>query len=143
MSIPQQSLPRIRLRGNASPSIPYKPGRHLSVNKARPHLTGNQFAHNARVVKLAFTNALSKRSRGDAMKALEEVAGKIIKLAMKGHIPAAKEMFDRLDGRPAQMIIGDPNQPITFKNVTEMTDSELEQIARGVTIDGESRRDGA
>lgn len=89
-------------------------------------------------------NALQKRagkhSRNGALATLEKVADKLITMALLGEIPAAREMFDRLEGRAAQMIIGDPEQPITFKNVTEMSDQELEVLARGHLIQGEGRR---
>jgi len=97
------------------------------------------------MVKRAFMNELAKtakygKSRSGTLAGLEAIARKVINLAMKSSLPAAREVFDRVDGRPAQTIIGDPENPLVFKNVSEMTDSELEQIARGFTVNGTAER---
>lgn len=144
------SQPRIRLRtvkpGNGkSHSVTPTPRKYNTANLSNGAPLGSHNYHNGRVVKQAFINALEKRgrgkiSRGGTLAALEQIAEKLIQLALKGGIPAAREVFDRVDGRPAQMIIGDPEQPIMFKNVTEMSDDELERVARGHLIEGEGRR---
>ncbi len=105
---------------------------------------GSQNYRNGRLVKNAFMAELAKvfklKSRANTVAGLEAIAGKVIKLARAGSIPAAREVFDRIEGKPAQMIIGDPDNPVFFKAVAEMSDSELEQIARGYTVNGEATR---
>jgi len=43
--------------------------------------------------------------------ALDELAGKLLDKAGEGDMTALKELGDRLDGKPAQTIGGDPDQP--------------------------------
>ena len=43
---------------------------------------------------------------------IERLADKLVELALEGDIPAIKEVGDRLDGKPAQALIGDPDRPI-------------------------------
>lgn len=155
-----KSTSRIKLRGSskstsASPAKPQRPvlrnhnGNSLVKGTATlpgaGALPGNQNPYNGRMVKRAFMNELAKtakygKSRSGTLAGLEAIARKVINLAMKSSLPAAREVFDRVDGRPAQTIIGDPENPLVFKNVSEMTDSELEQIARGFTVNGTAER---
>ena len=44
-------------------------------------------------------------------KGLRGIADKLVKEAMKGEAWAIKEIADRLDGKPAQTIIGDEDAP--------------------------------
>lgn len=106
---------------------------------------GSENPHRGRVVRQAILAALKKRGRWATMQALEEIADKLVEMALgkKGLdyiLPASKELFDRLDGKAAQTLIGDPNQPLFVKAVHEMTDAELEQVARGETLEGEFSR---
>lgn len=50
----------------------------------------------------------------DQTKALEKVADACIRAAMDGDMQAIKEIGDRLDGKPAQAIIGDSDSPISM-----------------------------
>lgn len=102
--------------------------------------SGNDHKFRGKLIKQALLNALKKEGRGDTMAALEALGSKMIRLGLLGSVPAFREVADRIDGKPAQMIIGDPEQPITFKNVSEMSDSELEVLARGHLIQGDVRR---
>ena len=49
---------------------------------------------------------------GGKTKALRLVARKVIDRALEGDMAAAKEIGDRLDGRPAQVIAGDGDAPL-------------------------------
>ncbi len=106
-------------------------------------LGSHNYMHGRRV-KQAFVAELAKvwkkKGRADTQAGLERLAGKVISWALRGSLPAAREVFDRVDGRPAQTIIGDPENPIFFKPVAEMSDEELEQVARGVVINGTAER---
>ena len=114
-----------------------------TVTAATKHLQpqhGNEHKFRGKMVKNALLSALAKEGRGNAFAAVEALGRKMIRLGLAGSVPAFREVADRIDGKPAQMIIGDPEQPITFKNVSEMSDEELEVLARGHLIQGEGRR---
>lgn len=51
---------------------------------------------------------------GTPTKKLNQVAEKLVEEAIGGNVQAAKEIFDRLDGKPAQAIIGEPDSPIAM-----------------------------
>ncbi len=120
----------------------FQPGNQLALGHGAP--LGSSNHHNGRLVKNAFMAELAKvfklKSRANTVAGLEAIAGKVIKLAMKSSLPAAREVFDRVDGRPAQTIIGDPDNPLVFKNVSELSDEELEVLARGHVINGTAER---
>lgn len=45
---------------------------------------------------------------------LNLIASKLVDLAVAGDMQAIKEIGDRVDGRPAQMVVGDQDQPVGF-----------------------------
>ena len=145
-SRPQIKSTQSRVQGMAvtqikktRPTIKKQGHTKVITNRGGPPL-GSENKFRGKLVKNALLNALAKHGRGDRMAALEKMSSKMIELALVGSIPAFREVADRIDGKPAQMIIGDPEQPITFKNVSEMSDEELEVLARGHLIQGEGRR---
>lgn len=137
--------PRIKLRGNGHATTQKNKSPSTAVTKStRPILRtpdnsrlikgtaplpgagaplGSQNSRNGRLVKEAIIRALRKRSRSDMLEELEAVAVTMIKLAKKGHVPAARELFDRIDGKPAQMLVGDPENPLQFNDQTQLTNS--------------------
>jgi hypothetical protein len=66
---------------------------------------GNQNAARAKVWHAAIMRALEKRGGGDRIKALDELAGKLLDLVATGDLAALKEFGDRMDGKPAQALI--------------------------------------
>ena len=72
---------------------------------------GNQNAARAKQWQAAIERALDKRGAMDRKAALDELAGKLLDKAGEGDMTALKELGDRLDGKPAQTIGGDPDQP--------------------------------
>jgi hypothetical protein len=72
---------------------------------------GNQNAAKPLMWRAAINRALEKRSRVAGREALDDLAEKLIELAEQSDLAALKELGDRLDGKPAQMVgIGqDPN----------------------------------
>ena len=77
---------------------------------------GNQNAVRAKRWSMAIDRALEKRSRVDQVEALDALAEKLLALADEGDLGALKELGDRLEGKPSQMIgIGqDPDAaPVT------------------------------
>jgi hypothetical protein len=79
---------------------------------------GNQNAAKAKLWHAAILRALDKRGAGDRLQALDELAAKLLDLVATGDLAALKEFGDRLDGKPAQTIAGDPEAPL--HNITEI-----------------------
>lgn len=68
---------------------------------------GNQNAVKAKRWQQAIDRALAKRSGGDAIKALDELAEKFldaVETGDKDKIPGFNALGDRLDGKPKQQI---------------------------------------
>lgn len=68
---------------------------------------GNQNAARAKIWRAAIMRALERRQPADQrVKAIDELADKLIELVANGDLGALKEFGDRLDGKPAQAIVG-------------------------------------
>lgn len=75
---------------------------------------GNKFGTNARIWRQAIERALGKRSRVDQIEALDALAEKLLARCDEGDMAALKELGDRLDGKPAQVIQGDVEHPLSL-----------------------------
>lgn len=75
---------------------------------------GNQNAAKAKVWRAAIERALERRtqSRVDGKKEIDALAEKLLDLVSQGDLPALKEFGDRIDGKPAQAIIGEEDNPL-------------------------------
>lgn len=69
---------------------------------------GNQNAARAKVWRSAIERALERRtvSRADGQKEIDALAEQLLILVAAGDLGALKEFGDRIDGKPAQAIIG-------------------------------------
>lgn len=76
---------------------------------------GNQNAVKAKRWEQAITRALAKRSKGDAIKALDKLAEQFLDEVEKAGINGFKELADRLDGKPAQAITGADGGPVQIE----------------------------
>ena len=56
--------------------------------------------------------AVSETDETGKRKKLRALADVVVAKALGGDMMAAKEIGDRLDGKPAQTIAGDPNNPL-------------------------------
>lgn len=65
---------------------------------------GNQNASKGKLWHAAILRALEKRGGGDRVRAMDELAGKLIDAVATGDLQALKEFGDRIDGKPAQSI---------------------------------------
>ena len=74
-----------------------------------------------------FNDALLMTLRSNPL-ALRRIAAKLIEKAEEGDLPAIREIADRLDGKPVQML-DRPDVPIT-----ELTRAELLAIASGAWV---------
>lgn len=59
-------------------------------------------------------NREAKDADGKKTKKLNIIAAKLVELAIAGDIQAIKEISDRVDGKPAQAIVGDEKSPLTM-----------------------------
>lgn len=75
---------------------------------------GNQNAAKAKIWSAAIMRALENRSRLQQKQALDELAAVLLDKAAEGDMAALKELGDRLDGKPAQALTGDPANPISI-----------------------------
>ena len=73
--------------------------------------TGNQNARNAKIWQQAIKRALARRANSTVDDGLDELADKIVGAAMLGEQWAILEIGNRMDGKPAQTIGGDPDSP--------------------------------
>jgi len=78
---------------------------------------GNSNYTNGRIWKEAILRALKKRSRGDRIEALDELAETLLRACDKGDIPALRELGDRLEGKATQSIVGGEGPPISVEMV--------------------------
>lgn len=78
---------------------------------------GNQNAAKAKVWLAAINRALERRSAGDRVKALDECADRLVSAVLAGEQWAILELGNRLDGKPAQAIVGggEGSDPIQAK----------------------------
>lgn len=73
---------------------------------------GNQ---NAVKENRRWANALNRAIAQDDGKRLRDAAEKLLDSASIGEPWAIKELADRLDGKPAQVIIGDSDNPLALE----------------------------
>lgn len=73
---------------------------------------GNHNARNAKRWQSAITRALAKLDGNGVDGGLDRLATKLVKAAADGERWALREVGDRLDGKPAQVIAGDPESPL-------------------------------
>ena len=84
---------------------------------------GNQNAARGRVWREAIDRAI-KRDR----EALNRVAKALITAAEAGDMQAIKELGDRLDGKPTQMLGGDPDSPIRARLTVEFVNPDTKGV---------------
>lgn len=79
---------------------------------------GNQNAKKGRMFEQALIREIKQRDlEAGEGETLRKIAAKLIDKADAGDLYAARELFDRLDGKPAQMIQGDPDNPLGFAEI--------------------------
>ncbi len=74
-------------------------------------------------------NREAKDADGKPTRKLALIASKLVDLAIDGDISAIKEIGDRVDGKPAQVIAGDAENPLEV-SVTGLKDELVKRIAR-------------
>jgi molecular chaperone GrpE (heat shock protein) len=83
---------------------------------------GNQNAARAKVWRAAINRALDRRtaSRVDGIKEIDALAEQLLTLVSQGDITAIKEFGDRMDGKPAQAIVGGDDEDNPIRTVSEV-----------------------
>ena len=84
-----------------------------------PFVKGQSGNPGGRGIDKPFLEALRMEinKAGTDHKSLRRVAAKLIEKAENGDMNAIKELADRLDGRPAQTVQGDPERPVTVARI--------------------------
>lgn len=72
---------------------------------------GNQNARKGRIWQEAIKRAVARKFGGDLNHGLDQLAEKLVDAVGKGDLMALKEFGDRMDGKPAQAIVGDDEKP--------------------------------
>jgi hypothetical protein len=83
---------------------------------------GNQNAAKARLWTAAIERALERRKpANERIKAIDELADKLINSCYKGELSALQELGNRLEGKPAQgiTVAGDGDSPIKVSHKVE------------------------
>jgi hypothetical protein len=96
---------------------------------------GNQNAARAKVWRAAIMRALERRKPADQrVQAIDELADKLLELVAAGDLGALKEFGDRLDGKPAQAIVGDDDAPpvrtVSRIELVDLSDSRSDRSTR-------------
>lgn len=81
---------------------------------------GNQNAKKAKRWNAAITRALAKISDGQGVEAgLDKLAAQLVKAAEAGEQWALIEVGNRMDGKPAQVLVGgdDDDNPISIREI--------------------------
>jgi hypothetical protein len=84
---------------------------------------GNQNARKAKRWQEALVKALAQYTSQDVEmgQALHKIAVRVVQDALQGSKEAWQEIGNRLDGKPAQVLIGDDDEaPIQVKGVIEL-----------------------
>jgi hypothetical protein len=81
---------------------------------------GNKNATKTKHWAAAIERALEKRGGGDRVAALNDLAEKLLVKCDEMDMSALKELGDRLDGKPAQAIVGDAENPLTLIQKIEL-----------------------
>lgn len=83
-----------------------------------PFIPGQSGNPEGRRKEQKFRSALDRAIAQDDGKRLRGAAEKLLDLAEQGESWAVKELADRLDGKPAQTIAGDPENPVAITVAT-------------------------
>jgi hypothetical protein len=92
---------------------------------------GNQNATRGRIWRQAIERALERRSvsRTDGIREIDALADQLLTLVAAGDLGALKEFGDRIDGKPAQAIIGGEDDEPAVKTLSEI-------VIRSVPVSG-------
>lgn len=81
---------------------------------------GNQNAAKAKIWEQALKRALARYSGKNVDAGLDVLADKVVVAATEGDQWAITEIGNRMDGKPATVVAGDAEQPLTFRGVIDL-----------------------
>lgn len=89
-------------------------------------------------------NIAIKEATDEGGSKLRAVADALITKAISGDVQAIREVADRLDGKVAQTIAGDPDAPLqhNVRSLRDLSDDELAAIATGSSLNASSPEEG-
>ncbi len=91
---------------------------------------GNRNAAKGKLWAAAIERALERRIPADQrIKAIDELADKLLALGYDGDLSALQEIGNRLDGKPAQAL--ELSGGLEHRTSRELSEEELEHIATG------------
>lgn len=94
---------------------------------------GNQNAAKGKVWADAIRKALVDADREDAPHAIRKLVLQLLTKAAEGDMAALKELGDRLDGKPAQAIVGDAtHDPVQLQQIQRIIVDPTHRDAKGV-----------
>jgi hypothetical protein len=73
---------------------------------------GNTNAANAKIWQQALKRALARKANSTVDSGLDTLADKVIDKAWEGDVWALTEVGNRMDGKPAQALGNDPDNPL-------------------------------
>lgn len=66
----------------------------------------------------AIRRAVLRQAKGEKTKRLEQLADSLVRAGIAGDVSALREVGDRIDGRPAQTIVGDADaDPVQIERI--------------------------
>lgn len=95
--------------------------------------TGNKNGAKGKQWLDSIRRAISRKANGDLNHGLDQLADKLVAAALAGDQWALMEIGNRFDGKPAQVIAGDPDAPLAF---TEIGIRPVEPTSGGSTGQG-------
>jgi hypothetical protein len=96
---------------------------------------GNKNAAKAKVWSAAIERALERRKPADErIKAIDELADKLLELGFAGDLSALQELGNRLEGKPAQSL--EVSGELINRERAEYTDAQLADIIGGIEPHG-------
>jgi hypothetical protein len=78
---------------------------------------GNQNAKKAKRWQKAIERALARAANENTDAGLDKAADVFVQACFAGDLATLKELGDRIDGKPAQVIAGDPDNPLEVKGL--------------------------
>jgi len=121
-------------------SVKYARGKHpntlRNLKSYPPGVNGNPKPGNSLTAMLK--NALQDRSKEGKLLAIKLIES-TIEGAIKREPTPFKELWDRVEGKVPQPVVGDGGGPVIIKIVWDGNDERLRQLPAGQVVEGKAR----
>lgn len=81
--------------------------------------SGNPGGRKKKELTIALESVLAEKDPATKKTKMVLVARALVDKAIDGDVPAIKEIWERLEGKVAQAVVGDPEQPIKIVHTFE------------------------